>query len=466
MRLAGRLCQENILHHQEVQVVQRLRGPRAFRCRVCAHDEEGLQRSLARGLKHLRVRQSRLLGDFTAPIAAEPFPCLRVRHRNVPRQPVGQDAHVARALAVGLRTDVGHAVSANQQAQVVQRGRVGFRGPTTHYVRAIQHQGILGLSEEVGHLGEDIGGRAGPIHRVGKFCHPRREVLAPGETPHLCREPIRLDHAGYQRVEQLRLCARHHRHVEPKVRVLGPPRVDDHGLGSTAPHRSLEEVGQHRVIFGQVNPHQDDQIRVMNLLDGSKAVRIGQHVAASAMVDVVRVHHQAEEFLQQVVGLVTDLWGPNGAHRFGFLLSPRVQPVHHPFESLIPGRRTQLAVFPHQGLRQTLLMVEEALGKATLVTNPHVIDRGVLPGHDAAHRVRAHVNAQVAPLGTVDTDAGNFLQIARGRPLGPGAEGETGHPIGQRPHRADINNVAAGLGRQPLFRVNVNDRLVAPMVEP
>ena len=99
-----------------------------------------------------------------------------------------------------------------------------------------------------------------------------------------------------------------------------------------------------------------------------------------------------------------------------------------------------------------------AVGEASLVADPLVVDLRILAADDAAQAVRARVQAHVAADGAMVADAGRALDF-------PGTVGEAGDPVGQRADGADVDDVAAGLGVDGFARLDVDERLAAAFVE-
>ncbi len=118
--MGGGLGQEQFLDDEQVELAQVL-GPGAALCGgVGAHDEQGFD-VVAGGVEHLRVGLARRVGQVAAPQPVQALLGLLVIERGVARQAVGQDAHVAAALAVGVEAGIGQTLGvAGDQGEVAQ----------------------------------------------------------------------------------------------------------------------------------------------------------------------------------------------------------------------------------------------------------------------------------------------------------------------------------------------------------
>ena len=177
------------------------------------------------------------------------------------------------------------------------------------------------------------------------------------------------------------------------------------------------------------------------------------------MVDIVGPDQLAHKALQQVVAFVGELGAANAADRVRPCLPlDRLQPLRHHTQRLAPRGRLQLAVAPHQRHRQPLCVVDPAVAEAALVADPLVVDLHVFAADNATQRVRARVKAHVAADGALRADRRRALNL-------PGAEGKARHAVGQRTHRAEVDDVAARLGIHRLAVLNVDDRRPAALKE-
>ena len=103
-------------------------------------------------------------------------------------------------------------------------------------------------------------------------------------------------------------------------------------------------------------------------------------------------------------------------------------------------------------------MIDETVEEAALVADPLVIDGHVLARHDAAKLMQTGIEPHVAALRAMGADRLGALQLPR-------SVAEAADAVGQRAHRAQIDDVAAGLGVHRLLRKEVNDRLAAAVEE-
>ena len=243
--------------------------------------------------------------------------------------------------------------------------------------------------------------------------------------------------------------------------------MGDDQPGAALAHGPLQMHVQHGDLFAGVQPQEEDHVRgrvrailgLHHIGQSGHARGQGGDLAAVAVVNVVGADDLAHEALEKIVALVAQLGAADAAQGVrAVLLLGRFQPGGGGAQGLLPCDGDELAVLAHHGLGQAVVVVDPGVGEAALVADPLVVDRHVLPAHDAAQGVRAGVQAQVAAHGTVGTNAGCALGL-------PGAEGEAADPVGQRAHGADIDDVAAGLGVHFLAGLDVDDGLAAPLEE-
>ena len=275
----GRLGHEDVLDHEEVEVLQRLAhvvGVGVGERRVLAHDEHRLERAVHGEVEHLRDAQAHVLRHLHSVGLGELLLRLEVEHARVARERVGQRAHVARALHVvlaahGVHAGVGHADVAGDHAEVGEVHDVG------------RADGVLGDAERVEDAG--LGRRRVQLRRrddglgrhPGDLSRALRRVVLDGlpegvealgalvdvglVVPAVADD--RVQHAVDERVVRARL------ELQPEVRVLGElgaPRVDDDELGA-AQMRLLHLVADDRVRLGGVGPDDEEHVVADDLAD-------------------------------------------------------------------------------------------------------------------------------------------------------------------------------------------------------
>ncbi|OQA45667.1 MAG: hypothetical protein BWY52_01199 [Chloroflexi bacterium ADurb.Bin325] len=379
------------------------------------------------------------------------------------RQAVREQPHIARALAVGLRADVGKLVAVAQDAgEVAERGhRLAARLPARH-VGAVDEQRRLGVRQR-GRCACQRG-REGPPGRGLRLAHgapalPARGRLALGlrGLQRICQV---VQQAGLLAGVDRQVCAALRARILHVARQLDPPRVDDDQLLALAQHGALDVEIQHRRVLAGVDAHQHHDVALGDVRDRGQAGRVGAHARAVGIVHVVGADQHAHELLEQIGRLVADVRGRDAADALRpLLLSDAPQPVHDAAQRLVPGRGPQFAVLADQRRAQPLRVVDVLIEETALVADPLVVDGQVLPRHDAAHLVHPLIEPEVAADRAEGADARRLLDL-------PGAVVEPRHAVGQRADRTEVDDAARGLGVHRLVGEDVDDRLVSALEEP
>ena len=423
-----------------------------MRGRIAAHQIKRPQPAGRRRFQHLVVAHACFRRQLRAPQTLQPLAAGRFHHRRVAGQAGRQQAHVARADAVGLGRQIVDALgAAGQQRKVQQAGPVSLCVAAADHGRAVEQQRALGIEHQPRRLtGRRIPGWPGsqPIGQLGKAGQPAGPIL----------DLLLLEQAAAEAIPQRALLARLVGYVDAGVaRVFDLARVQDDQLCAAAAHGPADERGQHRLLLGRIDAGQHDDVGLLHVANGAQPARVSLHGRSAAVIDVIAAHQPAHQFLQQVGRLVAQLGRADGAHRSRTLHVGREgQSLRYQGQRLIPAGLAQLAalVVANHRLGQALRRVHEGVHEAALVADPLVVDGHVLAGHDPAQLVNARVQPHVAALRAVRTDGVGALQLPR--PVAEAADA-----VGQCAHRTEIDNVAAGLGVHRLLREEVDHRLAA-----
>ena len=303
-------------------------------------------------------------------------------------QRVGDAAGVARALHVVLPAQRRDPVAdpadlPGQQRQVEQRRRVGRAVGVLGHAHAPDQAGIArALVRRIrrrvgeGRADEQLGRHA------GDHLHVLRRVVVQFRAPGLeALRPLRDEgFVGQARVQDRPRHPVQHGHVgarivaQPEIGVVAhlDPLGVEHDQLRPAVDRLAHPAGRDGVVRGRVRA--DHEEAVGRLVVG---IRVGGRAAAElrehrldrgrvaeprAVVDVVRAHHGAREFLQQVVVLVGRLGRGERAERAAVLREALGDEV----QRLVPRRGFEPARAPDQRRRQPVRVVHERRPEAPL----------------------------------------------------------------------------------------------------
>ena len=153
--------------------------------------------------------------------------------------------------------------------------------------------------------------------------------------------------------------------------------------------------------------------------------------AAELRVHVRRAECPAEDPLGQVALLVRGL----PADDRGGPLAGLPEPGRRRLERLLPACGAKLAALADEGLRDPLPGLRHLVAEPPLVAQPAVVDLGVVAGEDALDALVAHRQDHVALARAERADRAGVLDF-------PGTGPEPVGVRGQRPHRAELDDVA------------------------
>ncbi len=411
------LGEEEILHHEMLEMRQRLAGVVEVRVRH--------RRVLA-----LDVHALDLVGVDRVHDLDDGFATLR-RQLHAPRLFVlGADVRILDRLVVGEehrdQTRVGralHVVLAAQRMQTRTRtadlaGDERERNETARVVGAVRVLRHAHAPEDDRAFGAGIGARhftkcvgvdaADRRHFLGRelldVFLPGVEALDVGLDVLLVVELFLDDHVQHG-VEHRNVRAVLELHHLPGVALhRRAARVHDDELGATL-RRLLEEGGSDRVVLGRVRADHDDQLGILALVEGgghrrrADAFEQRRHrrgvAEARAMVDVVGAEAGADQLLEQVRLFIRTLGGAEAGQRVGAVaVADCLEARSGTIERLFPGglaevrprirridelvRHLRHAVLADHRLQQALRIGDVIEAEAALHAEPVGIRRAVL----------------------------------------------------------------------------------------
>ena len=325
-------------------------------------------------------------------------------------------------------------------------------------VRAAQNDGPRAVLQRGGDLIQAVRvGSAVRLRRPGPRAPNFRHWVA--STQHASNQGLHQSQFGAGPVREM--------HFRPRrgFRAHGMQREQAHPPAADGP---FEMHVQHGNFFARVYAEQHRRVRMglgpglrlHQMRQGRHAGEAGLDVAALTEIDVVRLQAQTRPFLQQIIALVAQFGAADGAHRrvAARLLHGR-EALGHEGQRFVPrdGGQFLLPAPAYQRPRQTIRMLSPVVAEAILVRDELIVDGHVLAAQNAPHfGAVARVHADVVAHGVVEADGGRALHLPR--PVL-----ETGRAVGQRPDRADVDDVAAGLGVHARAGLDVDDGVAAAL---
>ena len=363
-----RLVQEQVLHDQEVERLERVRdvvGVGVGLRDVLTLHVEALEGATGSFVEHVGNAQAGLGIELDLPLLLEQFARRLVGDVAVAGVLVRERAHVAGALHVVLAAQRVHADAL--VAEVAGRhGEVGHghdRGRALTVLgdaEAVVDRGVAAGGEQPGG-GADVGGRhaADGFQRLGRVALLTDELLPLGEVLGLAARldeaavdqvlghdhvAHRVEHGDVGRWHQLQVI------VGLDVRALdevGAARIDDDQLGALA-QALLHARAEHGMGVGRVGADDHDHVGLVDALEvlraGRLAERLLQAVAgwrvadAGAGVDVVVAERGAHHALHDVDFLVGRARGGDAADgAAAILLLHGLEAVGRVLDRLVPG---------------------------------------------------------------------------------------------------------------------------------
>ncbi len=463
----GGLGQEDVLHHQPVELGERLAGVVEIRVghrRVLAHDVHAANPSLVDGIHDLHhgetglrieVRDAPEFLELRPDLGAVDALVIRVDHRD--------ETGVGSALDVVLSaqrmqpragtTDLsGHERERDQAARVVRAMHV------LRHAHAPQDHRRLRGREQPRHLLDGL--RRNAAHRRHRLWTVAFDVFlelvvadgaAADEVP---IDQTLVDDGVHHRVEERHVgVGIELQHVGRVAGDLGPARIRDDELGA-ARRRILDPGRGHRMIHGRIRADDEDHLRLHHVHDrirhgaGADSLEQRRHrrgvAEPRAVIDVVVAEACAHELLKKVRALVAALGRAEARQRTGAEPFPqRLQLPRGQVERFVPGRlaehvanlfRIHLEVCrlrdprpPHQRLRKPLPVMHVVEAVAALHAQATMVGRAVL-AFDVQDVVVLDEVRELAPDAAVGADRIDDLvrhlqrNAARGREC-PGRAG-------------------------------------------
>ena len=462
----GRLGQIEFLDDEQVQRIQLLRPIRAFTGRVRAHHIERFDAAV----QHLLVALAHRCGQLALPQIFQTLDRIRTVQSGVAGQPVGQDAHIPCALAVGIQPHKGQPVGmASEEGQIRQPVADGRAVAAPDRLGSVDDQRLLALGQHRRSRFDSrrvcaakvcqrpVVGLGGPLFYIGQMARCGRV------------QPLFLSSRGPQQtVEERRFGPRLVGQIRAVVAgQFNFARVGNNQLCAALFHGPFQVQVQNRQFLAGVDAKEENRVHlgvrpVLGLHHRRQRGQTGRergHICAVPVVDIIRADNTAKEPLQGVVAFVADFGAANRTDgRRAVLLLHRLQFPGDKVQGFAPLHGNQFPILAQEGRLQPVLAVDPGVGKAAFVADPLVVDLHVFPANDAADGMGAGVHPDVAAHRAVVTDAGRAFDLPR-------AVGEAGNLVGQRTHRADVDDIAAGLGVHRLAVLDVDDRPVAPVVQ-
>ena len=376
---------------------------------------------------------------------------------------LGQGRGQVRVVTRGVRS---HHVQGFGRAQgigqVVHRAEAHVPGALVVVAGPYGHQSAVGLARVTGgeqHMRGRLrqGGRPGEVHPFLTIDNDEVTRLLQPLSP-----PASFFHERHQGFTFLPIAIAHH--VGRVTFDFRGPRVHDHQC--RAPLRGfLHPEPEDRCLFLQVRCHHHDDISftpTAGVVTHAQAHPVRPFTAAQEGVQ----HLTATQMVRQA-GQIEKVFITEPARSQGHQARTRLlEGLGHLLQGLLPGRRAQFTVLPHQGLGEPFTVLGEMIrGETALVANPDFVHVLVLPGHDPLYREAA---AKFRLAADIEHDvATHRAQVAhRGRVEhlpGPGIKAEIRG--GQRAHRTDVRGIARPVGVKGRVRGGDDVRSATPPIQ-
>ena len=224
---------------------------------------------------------------------------------------IRQQPNVTHADTVGLGRNVESAVStAGQKRRVHQRSTVGLTARPADYRRTVQNDGPQCAGQQASRFSDLLADL--PAAQVFGQLWQTAQLASP------LGHRLLLQQRAAEPVQRRQLFTWLVGHVRPAVaRILDPPRMDNDEFGAVPTDCAAHEQIQHRLLLGQIDAHQHDDIGVLDIADVRQPAWIGQHSCAAFVIHVVAAHKAAHQLLQQVGRFVAQLGRSDRADRAG-----------------------------------------------------------------------------------------------------------------------------------------------------